>query len=272
MCTIIDELKERHRWREDYLSAETSMTQRIRSICYRLTVGDKTQADELYKALGTGENPLDRIAFGATMDLMTARKQLELRRKKEEKRLIALVNQLPVNHFVESICGLGQLGVAQILGEAGDIDNYANPAKLWKRFGLAVIGTERQRRVKGPAAIEHGYSPRRRAIMYSIGDSLLKKQNQYRDLYLQRLSIEHQKALDEGLIPVTVTSATVKSWQQRGLPPLTKVTDKKLNPDQNRTAMHLHRRAQRYIEKRLLRDLWNFWRGASIDVQTDHAA
>lgn len=59
--------------------------------------------------------------------------------------------------------------------------------------------------------------------MFVIGEALIKKQNRYRALYLERKVIEEQKA----------PSGSKLLW---------------------------HRRAHRYMEKRLLRDLWSAWR------------
>lgn len=134
-----------------------------------------------------------------------------------------LAKQLPVWPWWKSVNGLGALGLAQIVGESGDLSNYANPGKLWKRLGLAVIDGKSQRRVSGAAALEHGYSPRRRSVMYCIGDSAIKKQSPYRDLYLER-----------------------KEYEKAKVPDL--------------TPMHHHRRAQRYMEKRILKHLWQRWR------------
>lgn len=175
-----------------------------------------------------------------------------------ERKAKDMMQTLHVAPFVESTRGFGWVGLMQIIGEAGDLSNYANPAKLWKRFGLGLISSgERQRKFTDAAkAREAGYSPTRRSLMYVIGDSLIKQKGPYRDLYLQRLAIEHAKAVTEGLIPATTTASTVASWQERGLPALTKVS--KLTKE-CRSAGHMALRAQRYVEKRLLRDLWRAW-------------
>lgn len=148
-------------------------------------------------------------------------------RKPYEKRLERLAKELPVWPWVEGVRGFGALGLAQIVAECGDLHNYANPAKVWKRMGLAVMpdGT-RQRRVSGEEAIAHGYSPQRRSIMYVIGDSLIKgnRDGEYRTIYLARK--EHERA--------------------------------KL-PDA--PAAHIDNRARRYLEKRLLKHLWQVWHG-----------
>lgn len=186
--------------------------------------------------------PMDPVAFYATYPLVEARERIRKYRLAAEGRCKVLARQLPLyRYFVEPINGLGPLGFAQILGEAGDLTTYSNPAKLWKRMGVAVINGQRQRRVTGAEALEHGYSPQRRSILWNIGDALLKKQNVYKDVYDARKVSETQKALQEGL--------TVLPQAQIDRLPAAK-------KKQHRSLGHIHARAKRYTEKRLLRDLW----------------
>ena len=193
----------------------------------------------------------------ATIPFVSYRTQLE-------KTLTAKAKLLPVYPWCESVKGFGALGLAIIVGECGDLSGYSNPAKVWKRMGLAVMGSCRQGGLpKGSPAeawIEHGYSPRRRSAMWTLGDSLLRQQNEYRELYLARKATEIQKALAEGLVVVSTTKATVENWRAAGLEPIEHV--KKLDKDKHRQAGHIAQRAQRYAEKRLLRNLWRAWRDA----------
>lgn len=149
----------------------------------------------------------------------------------EKARLERMARQLPVWPWAESTRGFGALGLAQIVAEAGELEHYANPAKLWKRMGLAVLddGT-RQRNIAGVTAeraLAIGYVARRRAVMAVIGDSLLRgnRDGEYRAYYL-----------------------TEKARQAA------------LHPD--RTPMLCHKRALRHMEKRLLLHLWREWRKA----------
>jgi hypothetical protein len=147
-------------------------------------------------------------------------------RKAVEKQLDKLAKSLPVYAtFTKPTKGLGAGGLALIIGETGDLSLYANPAKVWKRMGLAVFDGVRQRRVAGNAeeAIRQGYSSHRRQIMWNIGDSMIKVGDTYRQVYLDRKAYELAK-----------------------------------NPDAKPIVNH--RRAQRYMEKRILRDLWRAWR------------
>lgn len=90
--------------------------------------------------------------------------------------------------------GFGVLFLAIVLGETGDLSNYANPAKVWRRLGCApwsfkgetLMGSTWRSRAggKGRAGAKgtklpseeweaFGYSPRRRSIAYLIGKNLM---------------------------------------------------------------------------------------------------
>ena len=72
----------------------------------------------------------------------------------------------------------------------------------------------------------HAIPRRRRSAIWTIGDSLIKQnEDGYRAVYDERK--QYEKARD---------------------------------PEMSK--MYAHRRAQRYMEKRLLRDLWRAWRDA----------
>lgn len=176
---------------------------------------------------GEGGGPLGAVVFVAKV----SRSSFDQLRAGAEKDMVKLVKALPVYPWAEGVRGFGALSLACIVGEAGDLAAYANPSKLWKRMGLAVMGDVRQGGLaKGAPAdawVEHGYSARRRSTMWVIGDCLIKsnRDGAYRTLYLDRKEYELQR-------------------------------DPEMKP------IKAHRRAQRYMEKRLLRDLWRAWREA----------
>lgn len=89
-------------------------------------------------------------------------------------------------------------------------------------MGLAVMpdGT-RQRRVGGVEALDHGYAPARRSVMWNIGACIVKAGGPLKAVYDARKAHEAERLA---------------------------------------TKAHAHNRAQRYIEKRFLRDLWVEWR------------
>jgi hypothetical protein len=231
ICSLLYRL---HRDREDFLNEERSLTLRMKARLRRVAAADCPdhkpkcrRCNELAAAWHEGKGDPAAVAAARELNapLLLAQQPIHAIRASVEKEMISLAKQLRAASFVERTRGFGYLGLAQIAAEAGDLTNYANPARLWKRFGLAVIDGRAQRRVKGGGAIEQGFSPKRRAVMFVIGDALVKQGGEYRALYLERKRIETEK--------------------NPGLPKI----------------LH-HRRAQRYMEKRLLRELWRDWRDA----------
>lgn len=175
------------------------------------------------------------------------------------KQMEAAARTLPVYPWAQAINGFGDRGLAIIVGEAGDLSVYANPAKLWKRMGLAVIDGKRQGSPGGGATAEdwirHAYCKPRRSQMFVIADSLLKKESEYRDLFLTRLPTEVQNA---GPDHPTIAFRGVKK-NARG-------------EEYDSYSAHARARARRYVEKRLLRNLWRAWRDASANHHTQQAA
>jgi hypothetical protein len=169
------------------------------------------------------------------------------------KEMERLAKSLPVwAEFGEQIRGFGAGSLAVIIGEAGDLSNYSTHSKLWKRMGLAVMDGVRQGGLKKTSGkdlwIEHGYSPVRRSRMWNIGDTLMRgnKDGRYRSAYLARKQYERERADAAGL--VVAPSAKIPAKRK----------------DEFMSDGHVHLRAQRYMEKRLLRDLWKAWRRAGV--------
>lgn len=168
-------------------------------------------------------------------------------RKALEKDMVKKAKCLPVYEWVESVKGFGAMGLAVIVGECGDLSNYSSVPKVWKRLGLGLIDDRRQGD-PGPGATaedwtRHGYVKHRRSAMWTLGDSMLKCGDTYRQVYLDRKEFEVRKAQDAGLTVVPAAKIPAKrkaEFMSQG---------------------HVHRRAQRYMEKRLIRDLWRVWSG-----------
>jgi hypothetical protein len=168
---------------------------------------------------------------------------------------------LPVwQQFGSTIRGFGARSLAVIIAEAGDLSNYSNPGKLWKRMGLAPIqkgeiakagSTWRAGGLTAEDWTNAGYSMRRRSCMFVIGDTLLKLNDGiYRQVYDDRKEYERIKASERGLIVAPSAKIPKKSahlYMSDG---------------------HIHRRAKRYMEKRFLRDLWQAWRRAMLTEET----
>lgn len=276
LSAVLSELREVHKLREDFHREEKSLTLRIKAIDRRLNQaitasppsnrmpdhtddgaklwlspkGSTPHTNGEDRAKGTlpsfhrlpdengglaqhdTHNDVAPTAVFIAPELFEARQIIHKARLKYERRMKKLAKELPVYHWMKAINGFGELGLPQIIAETGDLSNYANPGKVWRRMGLAPFRNKalatwrRQGGLTKDDWIEAGYSPRRRSIMYCIGDSLIKKQNVYRDIYLERKEFEREKLPDAAPI-------------------------------------HTHRRAQRYMEKRLLKNLWQEWQRAA---------
>ncbi len=269
---IIDVIRETHRRRQDLHRAEKSLTLQIKAICRRLCAGalaaqwksgeiteadyrkrTKSDADKLYDAVAKEQpHPLFLAATLNTASFFEARAIFEKRRAQTEKELERLAKTLPIAGWVLQLKGLGLGSLAAIVGEAGDLSNYATHSKLWKRLGLAVIDGGHQKRAKGDAAIAHGYCPTRRAIVWNIGQCVLKAQ-----------SARIDKEAGEELKPA---GAYRLIYDARKAHELARAPDMK--------PIHAHNRATRYMEKKVVRDLWRAWRalGTAVAAQLDVAA
>ena len=165
------------------------------------------------------------------------------------KAMTKLAVALPVwESWGKDIRGFGAKSLAVIVAEAGDLSNYPDKSKLWKRMGLAVMGDVRQGGLKkgsgAEAWIEHGYNPKRRSQVWNIGDAMIKAQVR---------KVKDDADDDSG------ERMALGEYGQAYL-------DRKayeLARDPEMKPIQAHRRAQRYMEKRLLKHLWQAWRGAT---------
>ncbi len=250
---LVDMARGMHRRHEDIEREEKSLTLRMRAVCRRLCGGSKAEADVLYDAFMERDGKHAEIMSAAPHLVLFDELRGPLRKaaaaaKREMKKL---AHRLPAWPWVEALRGFGEVGFARIVAEAGDLGSYSGPAKLWKRMGLAVIGGQRQQKMTNKdAAAAHGYCPRRHSIMWNIGESLIKAKNPYRDLYLARKV--HEVA--------TFAAQGIRVVKSKDIP------KDKGEAVHYRSEKHVHNRARRYVEKRLLRDLWRAWRGQSADV------
>lgn len=158
-------------------------------------------------------------------------------RHEVEAEMRRAARRLPVAAWAKGVRGLGEIGLAVIVGEAGDLGGYAHPDKLMKRLGLAPYegkAFSTWRRAGGLSAEEWtagGYSPRRRAQIYAVvGDPLFRQQSvcagPYRQVYDKRRAR---------------TAETHPDWSKG----------------------HSHGDALRVMTKALVEDLWAEWRRAA---------
>lgn len=162
------------------------------------------------------------------------------------KNMERLAKTLPVwKSFGQDVRGFGAASLAVIIAETGDLDGYASIAKVWKRMGLAVMGSVRQGGLaKGAGAeawIAHGYSPARRSLAWNIGDTMLKAQ-----VRREKDDAGEDTGGRYALGPYGQAYLDRKAYE--------------LAREPDMQPIKAHRRAQRYMEKRLLKHLWQAWR------------
>lgn len=170
------------------------------------------------------------------------------------KEMEILAKMFPVwSDFGKDVRGFGAASLATIIAEAGSLSNYATIARLWKRLGLAVLDGVRQGGLgKGAGAeawIAHGYNPSRRSAIWNIGDTMLKAQVR---------KVKNADGEDTG--ERTSLGVYGQIYLDR------KAYEIARNPDI--APIQAHRRAQRYMEKRLIKHLWQAWPRATIVLQT----
>lgn len=187
---------------------------------------------------GKPQKPEDADVFGAlAFDLATVAAAIEpctKARHEIELEMKRVVRKLPVYQWAKEVKGFGELGLAVVVAEAGDLSAYPKKGHLWKRLGLAPFEGKAYStwRMKGGLTAEDwteaGYSPRRRAEIYAvISEPLFRQQTvcagSYRAIYDRRREL---------------TAETHPDW----------------------TKAHSHMDALRVMTKYLLRDLWREWR------------
>lgn len=239
--TLLPILIEKHRYRWQMIRARQRLELQGMAFCRRFCDGDKVAGSKLWFEVDKAEDHHLRVWVQPFFEAM---KPLLAAQSAVEKELSKLVRQLPVYAWAEGIKGLGDVSLSAIIGEcAFPVGEYKSVAAVWKRMGLAVINGGRQRRIAGDAAIEHGYNAERRAIMWNIGASLIKQQ-------IRSVKGEDGKKIEGSSFPIGEFG---RVYLERKAYELTK-TDKPIVA---------HARAQRYMEKRLLRELWKAWRAAA---------
>jgi Transposase IS116/IS110/IS902 family len=177
-------------------------------------------------------------------------------RAEDERSMEKLAMQLPVYPWIESVPGAGALGLATIVAEAGDLSNYPNVAKLWKRLGYAPYdghaGSTWKRKTWRPRAltkqewIDNPFSSERYALMHQIASWLWVKN------WVGKAKTGTGAGAPNGKYGEIYAAHRAK----------TTVT----HPDWSDG--HQHSDALRIVMKEFLKDLWVEWRKAA-DQQSE---
>jgi hypothetical protein len=220
----------------------------------------------------------DTVAAMENQDIIIAaylgREHWAILISKTEKSMKGLAKKLPIFTWAESVRGLGEIGIATIIGETGNLSKYATKERVWKRLGLAVIKGKRQgspgRGASAQDWIDHGYAKIRRSQSWKINDALIRAQwrgakededtgeitdgyalGPYGELYAQQKVEEHRRN-DAGEYAHVAAEIVLDCKARRT----------KANPENlagRLTKKHLDNKARRIVEKQLVEDMWREW-------------
>lgn len=200
--TICERLQALQRDRATSIKSRLMIENRLTAVVASTVLGYRSGLEEkerrqmfekaagIIKAIAKGKTPKGAECVA---DLVTGTnfsiEAFDSRVTELERVMLELAKQLPAAGWVmqKDQRGFGLLSLATIVGEAGDLSNYPNPGKLWKRLGLAPFRSGEHnlmpstyRMYPGPklSADEWstcGYSPRRRSISYIVGENIVKQ-------------------------------------------------------------------------------------------------
>lgn len=242
---------ENWRARQDFLRARMRLELQAQAVCRRYCDGDKAEAAKLWAKV---KKDREHELLVWLEPYMLAMAPLDAAKHKVELKLAKLARDLPVYEWAKSVSGFGDVSLAAVVGECAiGPGEYRTVSALWKRMGMAVFDGQRQRKVSGDAAIEQGYNPTRRSLMWNIGCCLIKAQ------------IRSEK--DEKGKKVEGSEYAIGEYGQLYLDRKQYLRERSEAAEQPMPPFMLHKNAQRYIEKRLLRELWKAWRRASLPTK-----
>jgi hypothetical protein len=210
-------------------------------------------AMKLLKQIRSGQTPDEFLSLvPMVMASDTSRGPWDDIRNRCEKDMRKLAAELPCFELVENTNGFGSLGLAQIIGETGDLYKYANVAKVWKRMGYAphnghAASSWRTNRADGKKLTADewtvlGYSPERCSIAFSLADSMFRHQ----------ITSAAKSDTTYGAAKGPYGAAYVSRRERTS----------DTHPEWNKA--HAHADALRVMMKALIRDMWVIWHRTAI--------
>ncbi len=191
------------------------------------------------------------------------------------KSMVTQAKQLPVASWCQQNeqAGFGLPSLATVIGETGDLNLYANPAKVWRRLGCAPYEFEGKvkmgatwksgREGKLPAIEweKFGYSPRRRSVAYIIGENLIKQNMSAEDDNGIREAYEYRQRYLDAKVRVFETHPEW-DWKDctecKGKKKIGKVVCSKCGGTGQKCG-RAHKHGMLLATKLLLKNLWIEW-------------
>lgn len=215
----------------------------------RIQIGNRVKALERMAAKLGGE--IDPAILAPFTDVVLP--ALEKTEEALAHKIEGLMRHHPIAPWVQQPSGVGLFRVGLLLGLTGPLDQFPNPAKLWKYVGMHVTDGHAARRERGvnftktdeeAGVVGTAYSPDGRALCWNIGAGIVRTgHGPYRAVYDAKKA---EYLLKERTGPSECPFG--QTHKDRG-GVLTKCG-----------LAHLEQAARRYATKRYLRDLWVAWR------------
>jgi len=237
--------------------------------------GDAAIDTELASAATADEAKLDTDGENVTGVVLVSKVSRRIWTNYENAlvaKMVELAGQLPVAKWLEhpDQRGISLVMLATIVGEAGNLSNYANPAKLWRRlFGAPITKNGKTMmpsrwRLEGGLSSEEweeaGYAPHRHATMQQLKENIV----------MQNGPGPYRRRYDEAKERTRTTHP--EWWKCSKCDGKGKVDRKKCAncKGTGEVALHAHRHAQLLAAKRFVRELWNEWNGVEFDPERVH--
>ncbi len=285
LAPLCSELQALQRQRVIYIKSRIMVANRLQALVagtigYHSGMNEKdrrkvfSEAGSLIKQIEKGE--IASLLHGLVLTHLAGIREFERVQGEIEKSMVKLAKQLPVVSWVQTKeqRGFGVLFLAIVIGETGDLFDYANPGKVWRRLGCAPWTFDGQTRMgatwkggkegKLPASEweSFGYSPRRRSIAYLIGEGMVKQNfvtgngELEAETELQGASPSYKKVVGAGDRSDETDIAFAGPYRLRY--DETKVLFKQNHPDYS--PLRCHRHGMLLATKLLLKNLWIEWR------------
>jgi hypothetical protein len=193
------------------------------------------------------------------LDAAGSRRPWDVKRELTEKAMRELARSLPIWPWCEGIRGFSDLGLAVLVGEAGDLSNFPTKYKLLKRLSIGCIDGRRQGNpIERNDFIRHGYRPSRRAQIYVFLDENIYKSQKTKEMIhpYARIAEDYKEAIiqkNENLEYADQAADRLKKF------PDAKEGERNAWKQGKLSKSHIHRRALRYMSIVFIRDLWKEW-------------
>lgn len=191
--------------------------------------------------------------------------RLEELEKDTFQEMKRIVKDHPAWPWLEQVRGIGPTLSTKVLGLIADIEKFDTISKLWMFAGYGLKNGERQKLTKGEKA---SFNRRLKTALYLVGESFIKSQSPYRELYdnaKHRYHLNKQvqplrAVIEVNGMPDRTTAEGKKQWDR-----MIKEANKDAGAVNDEAVWidgHVHNAARRYMVKIFLSHLYVVWREA----------